>query len=438
MDLVQRLQEKETHLAVVGLGYVGLPLAVQFARHYAVIGLDLSEEKLKAYQEGHDVTEGVGDKALREADITYASDMSQLAQASFIVVAVPTPVHADKTPDLGPVISASHSVGRYLQKGSVVVYESTVYPGVTEELCRPIIEQESGLTCGRDFKIGYSPERINPGDSQHGLGQVTKIVSGCDEEALDTIAKVYGTAIPSIYRAASIKVAEAAKLVENAQRDVNIAFMNELSRAFHHMNIDTAEVIAAMDTKWNALHFHPGLVGGHCIGVDPYYFIYRTDNLGGHAPLIRTARQINEGMSVFVTGNLVRELIRQRLDVARARIILFGMTFKQDCPDIRNSRAVDIYRQLESYGLSVTAVDPHADEALFRREYSIALTPLSEIREADALVFLVAHKEFRQLSTVSLQDMTRAHTEGRPVLFDIKHIFRKEDIQQAGFSYWNL
>lgn len=359
-------------------------------------------------------------------------------QASFIIVAVPTPVHADKTPDLGPVVSASHSVGHYLQRGRVVVYESTVYPGVTEEICRPILERESGLICGRDFKIGYSPERINPGDRKHGLEQVTKIVSGCDDEALDTIAQVYGTAIPSIYCAASIKVAEAAKLVENAQRDVNIAFMNELSRAFHHMHIDTAEVIAAMDTKWNALHFHPGLVGGHCIGVDPYYFIYKTENLGGHAPLIRAARQINEGMSVFVTGNLVRELILQRIDVARARIVLFGMTFKEDCPDIRNSRAVDIYHQLASYGLSVTAVDPHADAAAFAREYGITLTPLSEIREADALVFLVAHREFRQLSTESLQDMARFRVDGRPVLFDIKHIFQKEEIQKAGFSYWNL
>lgn len=438
MDLVKRLQDKETHLAVVGLGYVGLPLAVQFARHYSVIGVDLNEEKLKAYREGRDVTEGVGDKALCEAEIAYTADMSQLAQASFIIIAVPTPVHADKTPDLGPVASASHSVGRYLQKGSVVVYESTVYPGVTEEICSPILEQESKLVCGRDFKIGYSPERINPGDRQHGLAQITKIVSGCDDEALDTIAQVYGKAIPSIYRTASIKVAEAAKLVENAQRDVNIAFMNELSRAFHHMDIDTAEVIAAMDTKWNALHFHPGLVGGHCIGVDPYYFIYRTEALGGHAPLIKAARQINEGMSAFVTGNLVRELIRQRIDVARARIVLFGMTFKQDCPDIRNSRAVDIYRQLEAYGLSVTVVDPHADAALFRREYGIAITPLSKIREADALVFLVAHQEFRQLSTRDLRDMACFPSEGRPVLFDIKHIFRKEEIQQAGFSYWDL
>lgn len=438
MDLVKRLQERDAHLAVVGLGYVGLPLAVQFARHYPVIGLDLSEAKLSAYREGHDVTEGVGDEALGRASITYTSDMSQLVQASFIIVAVPTPVHSDKTPDLGPVVSASHSVGRYLQRGSVVVYESTVYPGVTEEICRPILEQESGLICGRDFKIGYSPERINPGDRKHGLEQVTKIVSGCDDEALDIIAKVYGTAIPSIYRAASIKVAEAAKLVENAQRDVNIAFMNELSRAFHHMQIDTAEVIAAMDTKWNALHFRPGLVGGHCIGVDPYYFIYKTENLGGHAPLIRTARQINEGMSAFVTGNLVRELILQQIDVARARIVLFGMTFKEDCPDIRNSRAVDIYHQLASYGLSVTAVDPHADAAAFAREYGIALTPLSEIREADALVFLVAHREFRQLSTESLQDMARFRADGRPVLFDIKHIFQKEEIQKAGFSYWNL
>lgn len=438
MDLVKRLQERETQLAVVGLGYVGLPLAVQFARHYSVIGLDLNEEKLRAYREGHDVTGGVGDEALGRASITYTSDPSQLVQAALIVVAVPTPVHADKTPDLGPVISASHSVGRCLQSGSVVVYESTVYPGVTEKICRPILEQESGLVCGRDFKIGYSPERINPGDRKHGLEQVTKIVSGCDDEALDIIAQVYGTAIPSIYRAASIKVAEAAKLVENAQRDVNIAFMNELSRAFHRMGIDTKEVVDAMDTKWNALHFRPGLVGGHCIGIDPYYFIYQAEKYGGHAPLVTAARQTNEGMSAFVTGNIVRELIRQEIDVAKARIVLFGMTFKENCPDTRNSRAVDIYRQLKSYGIEPLAVDPHADAASFTREYGMALTPLSKIREADALVFLVAHKEFRRLSTSSLQDMAHFHAEGKPVLFDIKHIFGKEKIQEAGFAYWAL
>ena len=411
MDFVKRLQKKDVRLAVVGLGYVGLPLAVRFSEYFSVLGLDQNEEKIASYRAGHDVTEEVGDEALGRASIRYTSDMSQLVQASFIIVAVPTPVHADK---------------------------STVYPGVTEELCRPILEQESGLVCGRDFKIGYSPERINPGDCKHGLEQVTKIVSGCDDEALDTIAQVYGTAIPSIYCAASIKVAEAAKLVENAQRDVNIAFMNELSRAFHRMGIDTKEVVDAMDTKWNALHFRPGLVGGHCIGVDPYYFIYQAEKYGGHAPLVTAARQTNEGMSAFVTGNIVRELIRQKIDVAKARIVLFGMTFKGNCPDTRNSRAVDIYRQLQSYGIEPLAVDPHVDAIAFQREFGISLQPFDSIHDADALVFLVAHREYVAWDMEDLRAMVRPRTEGRPVLVDVKRMFNRADVEAAGFSYWGL
>lgn len=438
MHFAERLQERKRYLAVLGLGYVGLPLAVRFSEYFSVFGMDQNEEKIASYRAGHDVTEEVGDEALKGASITYTSDMSCIRQASFIIVAVPTPVHDDKTPDLGPVVSASHSVGRYLQKGSVVVYESTVYPGVTEELCRPILEQESGLVCGHDFKIGYSPERINPGDWKHGLAQVTKIVSGCDEEALDIIAQIYGTAIPSIYRAASIKVAEAAKLVENAQRDVNIAFMNELSRAFHRMGIDTNEVADAMDTKWNALHFRPGLVGGHCIGVDPYYFIYQAERYGVHAPLVTAARQTNEGMSVFVTGNIVRELIRQKIDVAKARIVLFGMTFKENCPDTRNSRAVDIYRQLKSYGIEPLAVDPHVEATAFRREFGISLQPLDSIRDADALVFLVAHREYTAWNMTDLRAMVRAGDEGRPLLVDVKRVFKRVDAEAAGFAYWGL
>lgn len=438
MGAVEKLKARQTALAVVGLGYVGLPLAVAFARHFEVIGFDLNEEKIACYQKGHDVTEEVGDAALREAKVKFTSDASELAQASFIVVAVPTPVHDDKTPDLGPVTAASHSVGRNLQKGSIVVYESTVYPGVTEDVCRPILEQESGLCCGHDFKIGYSPERINPGDKKHRLAQVTKIVSGSDEEALSEIAAVYQNVAPSIYRTSSIKAAEAAKLSENAQRDVNIAFMNELSRSFHRMGIDTEDVARAMDTKWNALHFRPGLVGGHCIGVDPYYLIHQTERLGGHTPLTLAARRTNEGMSDFVTGNIVRELIRQKIDVAHARIVLFGMTFKENCPDTRNSRAVDIYHQLESYGISPLAVDTRAEAASFVREFGIKLRPLNEIQEADALVFLVAHQEFRELTMAELQKMARPCGEGRPVLVDVKHIFNRKEAGRAGFAYWGL
>lgn len=442
MGAVEKLTSREAALAVVGLGYVGMPLAVAFARHFRVIGFDLNEEKIALYQQGHDVTEEVGDEALRKAQVEFTFDAESLRQASFIVVAVPTPVHDDKTPDLGPVTAASHSVGKYLQKGSIVVYESTVYPGVTEEVCKPILEQESGLLCGRDFKIGYSPERINPGDKKHRLAQVTKIVSGSDDEALSAIAAIYQKVAPSIYRTSSIKAAEAAKLSENAQRDVNIAFMNELSRSFHRMGIDTEDVVRAMDTKWNALHFRPGLVGGHCIGVDPYYLIHQTERLGGHTPLTSAARQTNEGMSAFVTGNIVRELIRQKVDVAQAKIVLFGMTFKENCPDTRNSRAVDIYHQLEEYGLSPIAVDTRADAEAFSREFGIKLQPLTAVKEADALVFLVAHKEFRELTMKQLQSMAVTAAgpcgEGRPVLVDVKHIFNRKEAEQAGFAYWGL
>ena len=438
MGAEKKLSSGETALAVVGLGYVGLPLAIAFAKHFRVIGFDLNEEKIAAYRQGDDVTEEAGDEALREAPVKFTSDAADLAQASFIVVAVPTPVHDDKTPDLGPVEAATHSVGKYLQKGSIVVYESTVYPGVTEDICRPILEQESGLCCGRDFKIGYSPERINPGDQKHRLAQVTKIVSGCDEEALSAIAAVYQKVAPHIYRTATIKAAEAAKLSENAQRDVNIAFMNELSRSFHRMGIETDDVVRAMDTKWNALHFRPGLVGGHCIGVDPYYLIHQTERLGGHTPLTSAARQTNEGMSAFVTGNIVRELIRQKIDVAHARIVLFGMTFKENCPDTRNSRALDIYHQLESYGISPIAVDTRADAGTFFREFGIKLQPLTAVKEADALVFLVAHEEFRKLTMEKLQTMARSCGEGRPLLADVKHVFARKEAEQAGFAYWGL
>lgn len=438
MELKERLKERKTSLAVVGLGYVGLPLAAAFARHFSVIGLDANEEKIAAYQSGHDVTEEVGDDVLQSVKIRYTSDPAALQQASFIIVAVPTPVHDDKTPDLGPVANASHSVGRFLAKGSIVVYESTVYPGVTEEVCRPILEKESGLACGQDFKIGYSPERINPGDKHHRLAEVTKIVSGCDQETLETVAAVYQMVAPSIFRASSIKVAEAAKLVENAQRDVNIAFMNELARAFHRLHIDTGEVIRAMNTKWNALHFRPGLVGGHCIGVDPYYFIYQTERLGGHAPLITTARQINEGMSAFVAGNIIREMIRQKIDAAHAKIVLLGMTFKENCPDTRNSRAVDIYRQIKAYGIEPAAADPRADARSFQRDFAIALQPLSELPAADVLVFLVAHQEYKKMTMEDLKKMVRPQREGRPLLVDVKHIFSREEAEAAGFSYWGL
>ena len=330
-------------IAVVGLGYVGLPLAAAFSKHFHVIGYDVNEEKLDLYKKGVDPTGEIGEAGLKECTILFTADAEKIHEADFIVVAVPTPVNGDKTPDLRPVESSSSVVGRHMKKGAIVVYESTVYPGVTENICGPILEKESGLALGKDFKIGYSPERINPGDKQHVLKNIVKIVSGMDEETLETIASVYSTIIEAgVYRAPNILVAEAAKLCENSQRDINIAFMNEPSLVFHRMGIDTLEVVKAMNTKWNALGFTPGLVGGHCIGVDPYYFIYEAELLGFHSHVITAGRHINDGMSDFVAKSLIEELLKSHVDTRHANIYLLGMTFKENCPDTRNSRAIDI------------------------------------------------------------------------------------------------
>lgn len=440
MDFVKRLQKKDVRLAVVGLGYVGLPLAVRFSEYFSVLGLDQNEEKIASYRAGHDVTEEVGDEALGRASIRYTSDMSQLVQASFIIVAVPTPVHADKTPDLGPVVSASHSVGRYLQRGSVVVYESTVYPGVTENICAPILEKESGMTLGADFQIGYSPERINPGDKVHTLRSIVKIVSGMDKKTLETVKSVYGTIIEAgVYPVSSILVAEAAKLVENAQRDINIAFMNELAIAFHLMHIDTNEVLKAMNTKWNALGFRPGLVGGHCIGVDPYYFIYQAEKLGYHSKIIGAGRRINDSMSGYVVKQMVKEMIRNHVDTRHAKIYLLGMTFKEDCPDVRNSRAVDIFHGLKEMGFDPIAVDPAADQADFERLYHVPLVPLSAVKDADVIAVLVAHKEFKALSSAEVRSLfVTCPEEETPLLFDVKSIYDPKEIRGEGLAYWNL
>jgi len=330
-------------IAVVGLGYVGLPLAAAFSKHFHVIGYDVNEEKLDLYKKGVDPTGEIGEAGLKECTILFTADAEKIHEADFIVVAVPTPINEDKTPDLRPVESSSSAVGRHMKKGAIVVYESTVYPGVTENICGPILEKESGLVLGKDFKIGYSPERINPGDKVHVLKNIVKIVSGMDEETLETIASVYSTIIEAgVYRAPNILVAEAAKLCENSQRDINIAFMNEPSLVFHRMGIDTLEVVKAMNTKWNALGFTPGLVGGHCIGVDPYYFIYEAELLGFHSHVITAGRHINDGMSEFVAKSLKEELLKSHVDTRHANIYLLGMTFKENCPDTRNSRAIDI------------------------------------------------------------------------------------------------
>ncbi len=427
-------------IVVVGLGYVGLPLAAAFSHHFEVIGYDLSEEKIGLYQKGIDPTNELGSEGLKESSIQFTSDPKRIAEGDFIIVAVPTPVNQDKTPDLTPVESASHTVGKYMKRGAIVVYESTVYPGVTENICGPILEEESHMTCGTDFKIGYSPERINPGDKVHTLKSIVKIVSALDEETLETVKQVYSTIIEAgVYPVSSILVAEAAKLVENSQRDINIAFMNELAIAFHLMHIDTNEVLQAMNTKWNALGFKPGLVGGHCIGVDPYYFIYQAEKLGYHSKIIAAGRRINNSMSGYVAKQMVKEMIRNHVDTRHAKIYLLGMTFKEDCPDVRNSRAVDIFHELQDLGFEPVAVDPAADQEDFERLYHVPLAPLSAVKDADVVAVLVAHKEFKDLSLDQIQNFFRKGEEGeQPVLFDVKSIYSPKEIKKLGLAYWNL
>ena len=427
-------------IVVVGLGYVGLPLAAAFSHHFEVIGYDLSEEKIGLYQKGIDPTNELGSEGLKDSSIQFTSDPKRISEGDFIIVAVPTPVNQDKTPDLTPVESASHTVGKYMKRGAIVVYESTVYPGVTENICGPILEEESHMTCGTDFKIGYSPERINPGDKVHTLKSIVKIVSALDEETLETVKQVYSTIIEAgVYPVSSILVAEAAKLVENSQRDINIAFMNELAIAFHLMHIDTNEVLQAMNTKWNALGFKPGLVGGHCIGVDPYYFIYQAEKLGYHSKIIAAGRRINNSMSGYVAKQMVKEMIRNHVDTRHAKIYLLGMTFKEDCPDVRNSRAVDIFHELQDLGFEPVAVDPAADQEDFERLYHVPLAPLSAIKDADVVAVLVAHKEFKDLSLDQIKNFFRKGEEGeQPVLFDVKSIYSPKEIKKLGLAYWNL
>ncbi len=438
MNMLKRLTRKETKLAVVGLGYVGLPLAAAFAKEFHVIGFDRNEEKIQAYRQGHDITNELGDEALQGAGIDFTTDPKRLQEASFLVIAVPTPINGDKTPDLSPVRGATETVAKYLEKGSIVVYESTVYPGVTEDICRPLLEEGSGLLCGRDFKIGYSPERINPGDRQHRLHTITKIVSGMDEDSLGDIADVYGAIIQEIYPAPDIRVAEAAKLAENTQRDINIAFMNELAMAFHQMGIDTDEVAKAMDTKWNAMGFRPGLVGGHCIGVDPYYFLYESENRGQHSHLVSAGRRINNYMGKFVAQEIVKVMLRSGLDPIHSNLFLLGMTFKENCPDTRNSRSVDVCQQLMDYGLQPLLSDPLADPEEFRREYHLDLLPEDAIKDVDCLVILVSHAHYRQWSLEDLKKFYRQQ-EGRPrILIDVKHQYSRPAAEAAGFIYWAL
>ncbi len=438
MDLYEKLVSGKEKLSLVGLGYVGMPIAVAFAKKIKVVGFDLNEAKIDLYKNGVDPTNEVGDEVIRNTKVEFTADPAKLKEAKFHIVAVPTPVNEDHTPDLSPVEGASRILGQNLTKGSVVVFESTVYPGVTEDICVPILEKESGLTCGVDFKIGYSPERINPGDKVHRLETITKIVSGMDEETLDTVAKVYELVVEvGVYRAESIKVAEAAKVIENSQRDINIAFMNELSIIFHKMGIDTKSVLEAAGTKWNFLPFMPGLVGGHCIGVDPYYLTYKAEQLGYHSQIILSGRRINDDMGKYVAESLVKALIKANIAVKHAKVAILGFTFKENCPDTRNTKVIDIYRELGEYGIVPMVVDPAADAAEAERLYGITFQTMDDIKDVDALIIAVAHEQFLSLDREKISSFYHpAHK--RKVLLDLKGILNRSEYLTEDYRYWRL
>ncbi len=436
--LYEKIVRREEKISLVGLGYVGMPIAVAFSKQADVIGFDINEEKIACYLRGVDPTHEVGDEGVAGCSVEFTADETRLKEAKFHIVAVPTPVREDHMPDLGPVEGASRILGRNLTTGSIVVYESTVYPGVTEEVCVPILEMESGLKCGVDFKIGYSPERINPGDKVHRLETIVKIVSGMDRETLEEIAGVYGLVVKAgVHRAGSIRVAEAAKVIENSQRDINIAFMNELSIIFSRMGIDTKAVLEAAGTKWNFLNFRPGLVGGHCIGVDPYYLTYKAEQLGYHSQVILSGRRINDDMGKYVAESLIKHLIRADIAVKNARVAILGFTFKENCPDTRNTKVIDIVRELKTYGIEPAISDPEADREEAERLYGIHFTRQEEIRGMDAVIMAVPHREYQALSLKMLDGFYKERAAGK-VLFDIKGMFCKQEMEEAGYLYWRL
>lgn len=437
--MLEDLINGKEKLAVVGMGYVGLPLAIAFSeKNFNVIGFDINQSKIEKYLNGEDPTNEVGDERIKNSkNIEFTSDETKLKEAKFIIVAVPTPVLENKMPDLRPLEGASTIIGRNLSKGAIVVYESTVYPGATEEVCLPILEKESGLKCGVDFKIGYSPERINPADKVNTLTKIMKITSGMDKESSDIIADVYGQVITAgIHRASSIKVAEAAKVIENSQRDINIAFVNELSLIFDRIGIDTLEVLEAAGTKWNFLPYRPGLVGGHCIGVDPYYLANKASELGYHAQVILAGRRINDNMAKFVAEKTIKKLINDNIRVKGADILVMGLTFKENCPDLRNSKVNDIIKELREYGANVHVIDPMALKEEAHEEYGIILEDESCIKNMDAVVVAVGHKEYRDMKPVELRKYFNP-VYAKPLLIDVKSIFNKEEAEKE-YDYWRL
>lgn len=439
MSLCEKLLDKEEKIAVIGLGYVGMPIAVAFAKKVNVIGYDLNEEKINLYKSGIDPTKEVGNEGIKSTSVEFTADEKRIQDAKFIIVAVPTPVNTDHTPDLTPVIGASEIVGRNITKGSVVVYESTVYPGCTEDVCIPILERESGLKCGIDFKIGYSPERINPGDKIHRLENICKIVSGCDEKALQEIKKVYDLVIEvGTYPVSSIKTAEAVKVVENSQRDINIAFMNELAMVFDRMGIDTNEVVDGMNTKWNALGFRPGLVGGHCIGVDPYYFTYEAEKLGYHSQIILNGRIVNDGMGAYVADAAVKQMITAGQAPKKSKVVILGLTFKENCPDTRNSKVDDIIKQLRTYEIEPIVIDPWANKKEAMHEYGVELKSMDDAKNADCIIVAVAHDEFKKMPLDSIKSLFKESEDNEKVLLDVKGLYEIGELKQSGMNWWRL
>lgn len=440
MSLYEKLISCEEKLALVGLGYVGMPIAVAFAKKgLNVVGFDLNKEKIELYKTGIDPTREVGNEVIKTTTVEFTADESKLQEAKFLIVAVPTPVNTDHTPDLSPVIGASEIVGRNLTKGAIVVYESTVYPGCTEDVCIPILEKESGLKCGVDFKIGYSPERINPGDKVHRLENIHKIVSGYDTESLEEIKNVYDIVIDvGTYPVSNMRTAEAIKVVENSQRDINIAFMNELAMVFDRMDIDTNEVVDGMNTKWNALGFRPGLVGGHCIGVDPYYFTYEAERLGYHSQIILNGRIVNDNMGAYVADAAVKQMIAAGQAPKKSKVAILGLTFKENCPDTRNSKVYDIIKGLYTYGIEPVVIDPWASEGDAMHEYGVSLTQLDDVKDADCVIVAVAHNEFKMLSLDDIKAMFKVCSDSEKVLIDVKGLYKVEELKKSGMRYWRL
>ena len=422
----------------MGLGYVGMPIAVEFAKHIPVIGFDINEKRVNEYRNGIDATNEIGE-AIKNTTVDFTADPTRLKEAKFIIVAVPTPVNVDTTPDLRPVEGASRTVGQNLTPGSIVVFESTVYPGVTEDVCVPIIEKESGLKCGVDWKIGYSPERINPGDRVHTLTNIRKIVSGMDEETARVIQKVYDIIIKAgTVPVSNIKTAEAVKVVENSQRDINIAFVNEVAMICDRMGIDTDEVIYGMNSKWNALGFKPGLVGGHCIGVDPYYLTNAAEKLGYHSQIILNGRKVNDSMGAYVADAAIKQMIEAGLAPKKANVVILGITFKENCPDTRNSKVVDIIKRLKEYDIHPIVSDPWADAEVAKHEYGVDLVPFEELPKADCLIVAVGHSQFRNMSTMQLKNLFKDVPDEEKVLIDVKSLYRLEELKASGMRYWRL